>query len=218
MLALATMFVLANGQERWTDLVPLRDMVLNLPVPDVYWILGSLFLAGALVCLFGRRPLVQLMLALWLAVNLIIYRVGFDSMGGQHGSQGYLGDMASAFGLPPYTVSRLLDVAVGYLFVGSLLAMVLSWMVQRRQRVNPSLKMACAHCGGHIEFYKRNLGQTIGCPHCRTETTLRHPAENLKMNCFFCKEHIEFPAHSLGYKIKCPHCKKDITLKEPASL
>jgi len=34
------------------------------------------------------------------------------------------------------------------------------------------LKCACRNCGGHIEFPKEALGQTISCPHCSNQTDL----------------------------------------------
>ena len=130
--------------------------------------------------------------------------------------QGYLGGMADVLGVSTRTLAGLLAVTVGYLFIGSLICLTLAWRFERMKRANPGIKIACAQCGGHIEFFLRNLGQKISCPHCQTRITLRKPEENLRMACFFCQGHIEFPAHASGQKIPCPHCKMDITLKEPA--
>jgi len=217
LLALATVLMLANFQRQPTDFIPVRDMVLNLQLPALFWILGGMVLLAALLCLFGRQTNLQLGIVLWLATNLIVYRIGLHYMGAKGGVQGYLGEMSDVFGLSTGTMSGLLIAAVWYLVIGSLIAMTLAWAAEKigSNRAKLSIKMACAQCGGHIEFFLRNLGQKISCPHCQNRITLCKPEESLKMACFFCHEHIAFPVHAIGEKIPCPHCNMDITLKEP---
>jgi hypothetical protein len=193
-------------------------MVLNLQLPVLFWTVGGMLLMTALFCLFGRQTNLQLTIVLWLATNLIVYRIGLHYMGAKGGVQGYLGEMGDAFGASTSVMSWLLAVSVGYLFVGSSLVMILAWTSEKVEinRAKSSLKIACAHCGGHIEFFLRNLGQRIPCPHCQATITLSKPEKSIKMACFFCKGRIEFPSYAVGQKIPCPHCKIDITLKEPA--
>lgn len=214
LLALATIVILANLQKQPIDFVPARDMVFNLPLPVLFWTLGGMLLIAALLCLFGRQTNLQLTIVLWLAINLFVYRIGLYYMGAKGGVQGYLGEMGDVFGLSIGTMSVLLMVAMWYLVIGSVLAMTLA-RVSEKARINRaklSIKMACAQCGGHIQFFTQNLGQRVPCPHCQATITLCGP-ENLRSCCYFCKGHIEFPAHALGHKTKCPHCRMDITLQ-----
>lgn len=214
MLALAVTFILANFQKQPTDFVPAHDLVFSLRLPILFWIMGGILSIVALLCLFGRQTNWQLPLILWLAMNLIFYGIGLNFTGAKGGIKGYLGEMGDVFGVSTNTMAGLLTISMWYLLIGSLIALTMAWLCELMKRANPSIKIACANCGGHIEFFVQNLGQKISCPHCQNSLTLRKPEENLKMSCFFCKEHIEFPAHAIGEKISCPHCKMDITLKE----
>jgi hypothetical protein len=195
------------------NLVQPRDAVLLVSMRTVLWVVGAIGLAVALICLFGKQPSLQMALVLWLATNLLVYQIGMFWTGGQRGSRGYLGNVADAFGIGPDTAYWLLKAVCLYLFIGSLVSLLLVW----RENSKGYLKAVCAQCGGHVAYPPQGLGKSISCPHCQATMTLRAPG-NLKMSCFFCKEHIEFPAHGLGQKIRCPHCKNDITLKEQASL
>jgi len=218
LLALATIFMLANFQTQPTDFVFAHEAVFNLKLPVLYWIASGLFFVAALICLFGRQISLQLTAILWFATTLMGYQIGLYGMGAKGGVQGYLGIMSDVFGTSTSTMYGLLGVIFGYLLTGGFAAMTLVWLSEqiriRQEKVN--VKTACAHCGGHIQFSLRNLGQQIPCPHCQTDIVLRRPDENLKTTCYFCKEHIQFPAHALGEKISCPHCNMGITLKEPA--
>lgn len=42
------------------------------------------------------------------------------------------------------------------------------------------IKVACPHCGGHVEFDLQNEGQTIDCPHCNAAILLAAPAPQPK--------------------------------------
>jgi len=154
-------------------------------------------------------------LVVWLAVNYLVCRIALI-FEGYHSMAVFLDSFTRTFGISPRTVAVLADITFGHLLLGSAACLAWNGVLERRNRANPSLKMTCAGCGGHIEFSVRNLGQKIPCPHCQTSVTLRQPDANLKMFCFFCKGHIEYPPHALGQKLKCPHCQMDITLKESA--
>lgn len=191
-----------------------HDPILTLPVRTLFWILGSLAAAVALVCLFGKRLSLQLFLLSWLALNLLVYRAGVGSS-----LTGYLDDVADVFGLSLPVANSLTLVLAWYLLAGGLFSLL--WLVKSTKaaeadaKANDYLKTACPHCGGHVKFPSRDGGRRIPCPHCRQELVLPKSAL-LKMACYFCQGHIEFPAHASGTKMACPHCKQDITLKELA--
>lgn len=218
LLALTTVLVLANLQGQPSDYVPVRDPFFGLRLPVLYWIAGGISLVAAVYCLFGRQTGLQLGLVLWLAANMLVASLGLRFMDAKGGLRGYLGEMSDVFGMSTGAMSWLLTISMGYLFIGSLIAVAIPLVSRRiairRSKIRP--KMACAWCGGHLEFALANLGQKISCPQCARSITLRRPDENLKIACFFCGGHIEFPPHAIGEKMPCPHCKMDITLKEPS--
>jgi DNA-directed RNA polymerase subunit RPC12/RpoP len=211
--ALALGLLLSNLAS--ATLVPPREPVLLLTLRTFFWALAGMALAVALITIFAANLRLKLALVLWLALNLVVYEIGLRSTGA-HGAGGYLGSLADTFGLSTRVADVFLKALFLYLLAGSFTLLAWSWFQKSTLKSNSATyKTACAHCGGHIAFSIRNLGQIIPCPHCQQPTTLRKP-DFLKMTCFFCKEHIEFPTHALGEKIPCPHCNMDITLKEPA--
>ena len=192
LLAMATALFLARIRQTPLDFVPLCDPVLNLPLPTLFGILGAVLLILGLFCIFGGQATVQLTHALWLSLNLMVYGLSLPYMGVKGGLKGYLGEVADVFGVSTSTMATLLAIAVWYLFLGSSIALIMVWASERIRRANPRIKMACAQCGGHIDFSLRNAGQEIPCPHCQATITLRKP-DLLAMSCFFCQGHIKFP-------------------------
>jgi hypothetical protein len=191
-----------------SQVLNMSDPVFNVPVRYLMLTLATMSLPVACLCLFTQRTKLGLMLALWVAVNFIVYRLGLWSMGLRHTS----GFLISPLGLSLPVTDRLMCASA----IGVLLAGVAGlWLGKPRKARVEMFKMACPACGTHIQFASPNLGRKIPCPQCQVTITLRKP-DLLKMACFFCHEHIEFPAHAIGEKMPCPHCKMDITLKEPA--
>jgi DNA-directed RNA polymerase subunit RPC12/RpoP len=215
LLFLATTLFIGNATN--ASLISPRDPLLMISIRNTFWIIGVLELGVALVCFFGKRDGLKAALVLWLVLNLCVYQIGLAWSAGGRAPIGFLGNLANAFGMSLSATYLLLKTGFLYLLAGSAASLFWNWVLERRRWANPSLKMSCAQCGGHVEFFLRNLGQKVPCPHCQTAITLRKP-DNLKMSCFFCQEHIEYPAHAIGEKLKCPHCHKDITLKETATV
>ncbi len=200
----------------WELALP-RDPLLLVSLRTLHTVVGMAGVILAAGCLFGKRISFQVAGVMWLAMNFWIYVIGLR-WSGVPNLQGLLGSASEAFGLSRQVAVLFVQVAFGYLLIGSLL--VLSWLwMQRGNLVAPGvkadLKMSCLHCGGHISFPESRLEQKISCPHCEKVISLQKPG-NLKMSCFFCQGHIEFPSHAVGEKMPCPHCNKDITLKTPA--
>jgi len=190
----------------------LPDPVLGIPLRIAVLLAGTLELAAALFCLFGRQTRLQLAGLVWLATNLVVFRVGLLWMH-VHPQGTFLGSLTDPLQLAGTKIGFVVGLLPFGFVVGSYAAASSVWRGARRQE---SLKMSCPGCGGHIQFARQNLGQRVPCPHCRASVTLRPPDENLKMSCYFCQGHIAFPSHALGQKMPCPHCQKDITLKPPA--
>ena len=66
-------FFSASGSAR---ILQSRDPILMIPLQYVFWIVGGIELAVALVCLLGRRARLQAGLVAWLATNFVVYRLG----------------------------------------------------------------------------------------------------------------------------------------------
>jgi DNA-directed RNA polymerase subunit RPC12/RpoP len=196
-----------------------HDPIFLVSIRNLFWIVGGVGLAVALVCLFGRRISLPLTLILWLSMNLLIYRAGLAYYGMHGGFRGYLGNLSDVFGISPDTADGMLNMMVLYLLIGSSISLLFPWAWTRMRKSSANaggrIKNFCPACGGKVEFPVHEIGRQIACPHCQTTITLRKP-ESLKMSCVLCGGHIEFPAHAIGQKIPCPHCAKTITLLKPA--
>src|SRR5690242_6593783 len=191
-----------------SQLMDMPDPLFGFSFRYVMLTLGAAqFLVGVL-CVFSHRIQLSLWLAIWLAGEFLVYRIGLWSMGWHH-SCGFL---YGQLGFSPQVSDFVISSSSLFLLAGG--AAVL-WFQRRTIQVATTRKMTCPSCGVHIRFAVQNIGQEIPCPQCRKSIVLRQP-KNLKMSCFFCQGHIEFPSHAIGEKRPCPHCNMDITLKEPA--
>lgn len=215
-LLVAFTFLLAWYNVSNLDLVPPKDPLFGISVSLLFWIVGGISLAVAVVCLVVQSLFGRILLVAWLALMFEIYQGGLLFVG-SHAMRACFDSFSVIYGMPLLLTKMLSQGAFIYLLAGSV-ALAL-WSRANASKLAPqtrsgkTMKIACSACGGHVQFAATNLGQTIPCPHCQKSLVLKEP-ENLKIHCFFCKEHIEFPAYAIGTKMACPHCKMDITLKE----
>jgi hypothetical protein len=201
---------LAMFMANWAraGLIQPSDPIFMVSVRNLFWIIGSMALGVALICLFSKQIWLKVTLILWVVTNLGIYRLGLLQRENYHGLGVYLGSISHTFAISTGVAGLILQMGLFYLLFGGSLTLLWLW----REDSKGYLKSACAHCGGHITFLPNALGQQIPCPHCRATITLYMPNENLKMTCVLCGGRVQFPAHSLGQKIPCPHCRATITL------
>jgi DNA-directed RNA polymerase subunit RPC12/RpoP len=83
-------------------------------------------------------------------------------------------------------------------------------------------KTSCQHCGEHIAFPSEGDGQTIECPHCKSETLLSIPPEETNHTvtcpCEHCFEAIGFDPNELveeNSRVVCPYCGRETKLFIP---
>jgi predicted RNA-binding Zn-ribbon protein involved in translation (DUF1610 family) len=208
-------FLIVTG----SDLVlAMPEPMLGLPLRYAVLLVGGFELLVALICLFGRRPGVQLGWLAWAATNYLVYWIGLFMMH-CHPQTTCIGSLTDPLRFAHGNIGMIAKFLPAYIAIGSYTALFWLCIIEpmlgrRRQSLSEFLKMSCPACGIHIRFASKNLGQKIPCPKCQISITLRRP-DLLKMDCFFCHGHIKFPPHAIGEKISCPHCNKDITLKEP---
>lgn len=213
-LLLASAVALFIGCARGRGAILPHEPLFMISLPAFFRVVGGLELAVALACLFLKNIRAQIAAIAWLGLTLLTYRIGLAASGVSGGFNGYLGIITNVFGVSDGLANAFLETIPLYLLAGSLLAVVWDWWHQRQQRLHPVATMSCPACGGHVQFARQNLGQTMPCPHCQAVIVLRQP-DNLKMTCVLCGGHIEFPPHAVGQKIACPHCAKTITLLKP---
>ncbi len=227
-------FLVAAGS---TPVLSMPDPMLGLSLRYAAMLVGGFELAVALICLFGRRPGLQLAWVAWVATNYLVYWIGLIMMR-CHPQTTCMGSLTDPLRLTREMSGFIIGLLPFYLLLGSCAAAIWLWigktLIVRLGAIRPrktivagpspaarrpavlvrTLKISCTACGGHIEFPTNFFGERIPCPHCQASITLQK-ARNLIMACTACDGHLEFPDHALGQTILCPHCKMDITLKEP---
>lgn len=182
LLSMATALFIAN----LTSLpcyVPCHDPLLNLKLSTLFWIIGGIELVAGTYCIFGKKESPQLMLILWLGINATGCWLALVFKYATGGFTGYLGNVADAFGISCAMANNVVCAAIIYLLIGSFV-MLISMRVgraalRRGQTVDQQIKLACAHCGGRVQFAAIWFGQTIPCPHCQKSITLRNPLPHL---------------------------------------
>ena len=193
--------------------LPPRDPILLVSTHGVLSVFAGLSLAVGMFCLLGKPSITRALLIVWWALNAGVYALALRWDGHPEVFSAGLDSLARAFRLPPATAACLAAGLIAILLLAGLSSLLWLHFAGKLARPESSHKMPCPACGGHIAFDSRNLGQSIPCPHCQRQITLR-TLENLRMSCYFCRGHIEFPMHAIGTRLPCPHCKMDITLKE----
>ncbi|HXI72036.1 MAG TPA: hypothetical protein VNN22_16900 [Verrucomicrobiae bacterium] len=156
-----------------------NDPIFKISIRHLFWIVSGVELAVALVCLFGRQIPLQLMLILWLSMNLAIYRASLTFLGMRGGFGGYLANLSDVFGISPNTTDTMLTMMILYLLIGGSISLLFPWVWTRMRKfsvkANGQIKNSCPSCGGRIEFPVYGVGRKIACPHCMSTITLQKP-------------------------------------------
>jgi hypothetical protein len=171
LVAAATVLVLTNltrGQ-----ITPGSEPVLGLRIDHAFWVAALLCGGGGWYCLLGERLVLQAGLAIWLALNFLIYAVGLRWLG-QVQLPGVLeaGGLAATFGFFSPGAWEVMTI-IGFFVVltSSVLALLFSRHAVRKSAaiLGPReawLKIACEYCQGHIAFARERGGEALACPHC----------------------------------------------------
>ena len=152
------------------------DPIFSIPLGILFGVGGAVAGLAALICLFGSHREHQLIVLAWLMTNAGAYRVALLSYG-VPGLKGFLVNFSGTFGLPAAVGARLAEGIVVVLLLGTYLSLLAIRLQSRSRelsgREGDYLKMSCSACGGHISFPSSRMGETILCPHCATDLTLR---------------------------------------------
>lgn len=94
------------------------DPILNLPFRSLFWFVGGLELAVAIISLFSKDTGWPVILIAWLSTNFAVYRVGLLWVGYLRPCP-CLGNVTDALHVSPHTADSVLKAILGYLLVGS---------------------------------------------------------------------------------------------------
>ena len=237
LMAALIRFVIASGD---AQILSRPDPLLGVQLRYAVLAVGIIELAVAWFCLFGKSAGLQCAWLAWLGTNYLVFQAGL-LWAHCHPQGTCLGSLTDPLHLARGLTGDILGLLPLYLMLGVYAALAVILLPRPAKTAtttnrhpqpvaaNPGapesvpaayvrfLKIACAACGGHIEFPTNFFGEQIPCPHCRAAVTLQKSV-TLKMTCPACAGHLEFPEHALGQKIPCPHCQTEITLtKSPAT-
>jgi len=171
------------------------DALVGLPLRYTTLVVALIELTVALTCLFGNRQALQGGLLAWLLLNYIVF---YFMANHDHTSLQCtcLGHYADPLGLSSTLMIRLDQAAVLSLLLGTLTLFIrqketpvpISEPVENLKTTAPKApsphpkppvpaqtKIACPHCGGHIQFDASWLGRSISCPHCKMNIVLKDP-------------------------------------------
>jgi hypothetical protein len=113
------------------------DPILAISFRNDFWIVGSVELFVALVCLsgnrFGDRITLQVGLVAWLSTNFILYRLGLWLVGWYRPCSCF-GNLTDNLHIPPQTADTAMKIILAYLLIGSYASLFWLWR-QRRKAV-----------------------------------------------------------------------------------
>src|ERR1700726_1763152 len=107
-----------NNLSNPNDLFPPNDPIFDLPVSQLFWIIGTIQLAIAMFCFFSRHTarqsaLVVLYPAVFLASRFYLAEAGICA-----GFKGYLGGLGDVFNMSGVTIEDSFISISFYLIIG----------------------------------------------------------------------------------------------------
>jgi hypothetical protein len=123
-LLLASATAIVVGNVAGVGWVPPHDSLLMISMPIVFWIVGAIEMAVGLVCIFGTKDCLKFGLILWLATAFLAYQIGLFWTVGLRSFDGYWGNVAVAFHVPPDTTRWILMAMFIYLLIGSVISLL----------------------------------------------------------------------------------------------
>jgi len=127
-------FISAFGNAR---ILQEADPILAIPFRDVFWMAGALELTVSMVCLLGKRLVMQAGLVAWLATAFLFYRLGLIWVGYRKPCS-CLGNLTDALHIPPQTADTALKIILAYLLIGSYATLFWLWR-QRNKAISSAI-------------------------------------------------------------------------------
>jgi Methylamine utilisation protein MauE len=124
-------FVSAFGAAR---ILQEPDPVFSISFRLLFWDIGGIEVAVALVCLCSKRTWLSAGLVAWLATSFVVYRIGLVVVG-YHRTCSCMGNLTDALHISPQTADKAMKIILAYLLVGSYAT--LSWLWRQHKMVVP---------------------------------------------------------------------------------
>ncbi|MDR3457142.1 MAG: hypothetical protein P4N60_06820 [Verrucomicrobiae bacterium] len=102
------------------------DPIFQIPFRQMFWLVGTVELAIAVVCLFGRRIALQACLVAWLATAFAAYRLGLLWVGYEKPCS-CLGNLTDALHIPAQTADTAMKIILAYLLICSYATLLWIW-------------------------------------------------------------------------------------------
>jgi hypothetical protein len=116
-------------------ILQISDPIISIPFRIVLWIVGSIELCIAMVCLFSKRLGLPAALVAWLATSFLLYRIGLILVGYRKPCS-CLGNLTDALHIPPQTAGTAMKIILAYLLIGSYATLFWLWR-QKRKAISP---------------------------------------------------------------------------------
>ena len=113
------------------------DPLLAISFRRVFWIVGTLEVAVALVCIFGKSIRLQTGLLAWLTTSFLVYRLGLIWVNYQKPCS-CLGNLTDALHIPPQTADTAMKIVLAYLLIGSYGTLLWLWRQKRKTPLSTS--------------------------------------------------------------------------------
>jgi hypothetical protein len=175
-------FMIAVGN---AQLLSLPDPVLGIPLRYAVLAVGTLELALALFCLFGKTTSFQVLWVVWLSGDYILYKCAAFWMHCKPQTT-CIGALTNPLHLATENMGLSIECLPYLGVIGGLWALLCFWRETASAKTPAFIKMFCPSCGGKIRFPGADLGRRLACPLCKSKIQLRKP-EFLRMSCAFCK-------------------------------
>jgi hypothetical protein len=113
-----------------------RDPIVGFQFRTLFWIVGVIESAVALVCFLSRRIWLSAGLVAWLATSFLAYRFGLWKIG-YHKPCGCLGNLTEMLHVSPQAADVAMKAILAYLLIGSYAT--LFWLWSQRKNAKPLL-------------------------------------------------------------------------------
>jgi hypothetical protein len=116
-------------------ILSMPDPIFHLPFRHLFILIGTLELAVACFCLYGRSLNLRVGMIAWLATGFFAFRVGLWWVGGSGACQ-CLGDFTGALHITTDLADQVMKVILAYMMIGSYWILFCSFRVRKSQLVD----------------------------------------------------------------------------------
>jgi len=119
-----------------SKVLQMPDPILMISFQQIFWLVGSLELLIACVCLFSKRLSLQAGLIAWLATSFAMYRIGL-LLSGYHKPCSCMGNLTDAIHVSPQMADNIMKGGLAYLLIGSYATLFRLWRQHKKPAPAP---------------------------------------------------------------------------------